>query len=212
MLRVTCYALVVLLLGGCARTVTPVVTYGNQMTVEVTLKGTMDINANRYFLVLASSSGFKVPLPPPDNITYEFLEPGTQPQQGSIEAYYANYYSTWSGYIMLEPAGYFLVKGPFVQGTEISREVIANLEDISTKITYNFSLNRLFGATIPNPIYFDFVSVSWPTGKAKFSQDHLLSTNAYIANIAGSTLTITDAEDDQIDPSLNILNCTVTIQ
>ena len=39
---------------GCARTVTQIVTYGDQMAVEVELRGTMEVNANRYFLVLAA--------------------------------------------------------------------------------------------------------------------------------------------------------------
>src|SRR3989339_152408 len=103
----------VILTSGCARTVTPRVAYGEQMSVTVTLRDTMALNSNRYFLVLSSGSGLKVPLPYPDinNNSPEFLEPGMTPQLGTAEAYYSSYFGTWSGYIELDPGGYFLTKG-----------------------------------------------------------------------------------------------------
>lgn len=214
-LRVTgCVLLVVCcwLVVSCARTVTSIVTYGDQMVVEATLRGTMEASANRYFLVISSNANYKIPLPPPDNIEYEFIEPGSPPQLGSIEAYYTNYYSTWSGYIMAEPGGYFLVKGPFVQNQTTTREVLSSLGESSSQIKFNFRLSQIFGTSVPNTIYFDFVSVKWPTDDAKLAADHLTLTNAYISKISGSTVTVTDPENDAADPALNILTCTVTIQ
>lgn len=215
MRRLMVYILIVLgglIAIGCARTVTQIVTYGETMVVEVTLRGSMEVVSNRYFMVLASAESYKIPLPPPDNIVYEFIEPGSIPQQGSVADYFTKYYSTWSGYIVAEPAGYFLVKGPFVQGQGISREVLSNLGEINTVITYNFRLDRIFGASVPSSIYFDFVTVSWPAAAQKFSKDHLTSTNAYISKVVGSTITIADDENDVLDPALNILKCTVTMQ
>jgi len=198
--------------SGCAKTVTQIVTYGDQLVVEVTLRGTMDINQNRYFMVLSANSNFQIPLPPPDNIEFEFIEPGMSPQQGSVEAYYTNYYSTWSGYVAVDPGGYFTVMGPFVQGQTVTREVLAGLGDVSSKLVFNFPLSRIFSGTVPDNIYFDFVTVNWPTGGQKIAADHLTSTNAYISKITGSIQTIQDEENPLLAPSQDILSCTVSVQ
>jgi hypothetical protein len=202
------------MMSGCARTVTQYVTYGNQMVVEVTLRGTMEASANRYFMVLVSRSDYKIPLPPPDNIDYEFIEPGTEPRLGSLEAYYTNFYSSWEGYCVVEPGGYFLADGPFIQGAVLTRESLSNLGEIGTKIKFNFRLSQVFGASVPNTIYFDFVSVPWPADDAKLPADHLTSTNAYIssARVSGSTQTVNDEANYALEDSLDILQCTVTIQ
>ena len=205
-------ALLLVLAGGCAETVTPVTSFGSQLVVEVTLRGPVDVTANRYFLVLSSNPSFRVPLPPPDNNFDEFLEPGTIPQQGSLTDYYTNYYSTWAGYVELDPAGYNLVAGPFVQGQLTTREPVSILPEVSSKIRFNFRLDRIFGSTIPDPIYFDLVSVGWPAGSAKFAGDHLTTTNAYISNLPGSIQTIPDESNPALNAALDILNCSVTIQ
>jgi len=199
---------------GCARTVTQIVTYGEQMTVEVTLGGTVEADASRYFLVLASNPNFKIPLPPPNIIadSPEFLEPGTIPLLGSIEAYYTNFYSTWAGYVVADAGVYFSVKGPFVLNQAATREFISNLSRGTSRLTFNFSLDRVFGSSVPDIIYFDFVSVPWPIGSQKIPADHLESTNAYISKISGSTITVDDDENDAVEPSLNIIKCVVTVQ
>ncbi len=199
--------------SGCARTVTSIVTYGDQMVVEVSLRGTLDINNDRYFMVCSADPNFKIPLPPPDNIIFEFIEPGMSPQQGSLSDYYTNYYSTWSGYVVMDPSGFTLVKGPFTLGVDASREVIATPGDLNTsKIRFTFPLERLFGASVPDKIYFDFATVPWPTGAQKFCADHLTTTNAYISKVSGSIQTIYDGEDGSVDAALDIVSCTVTIQ
>ena len=217
MLRAACCVLLIaccLLVVSCAKTVTQIVTYGDQMAVEITLRGTMEPNANRYFLVLASNSNYKIPLPSPDVLDSapEFIEPGMTPFLGSPEAYYTNFYSTWAGYVVVGPEGFSLMKGPFIQNQPITYESSANLGEISTKIKFNFELSRIFGAAVPSTIYFDFISVPWPTDAAKIPADHLTSTNACISKIAGSTVTISDEQNDNLDPARDILSCTVTIQ
>ena len=206
--------LICLLLFGCARTATQIVTYGDEMVVEVTLRGTVETGASRYFLVLASVPEFKVPLPPPDLIEScpEFIEPGMTPLLGTPEAYYTNFFSSWSGYVVLDYSGYSLVKGPFVMGQPVTREAFAGLGEINNKISFNFELARVFGGSIPDTIYLDLVSVPWPAGSAKIPADHLTSTNVYISKAAGSTLTVVDEQNSALDPSLDILQCTVTIQ
>jgi hypothetical protein len=204
--------IVCLFITGCANTVTQIVTYGDQMTVQVTLRGDYDALANRYFLVLASNDNLAIPLPPPDNITYEMLEPGDTPIQGTVADYYTKYYDTWSGYVIVDPGGYYLVKGPFVQNQTNTREAIANLGSASKTLSFDFNLSKIFGSTVPDEIYFDFVTVAWPNGQAKLSVDHLTSTNAYISKVSGSILSIDDGEDPGIDAALDIVRCNVEIQ
>ena len=207
-----CWVVGLLLISGCARTVTQIVDYGEQMTVLVTLNGPADVNANRYFMVLSSDSNLKTPLPSPDNIDYEMIEPGTTPQRGSVEAYYTTYYSTWSGYIIADSGGYFLVDGPFVQGQATTREPLSTVGETSATLTYTVRLGQIFQSGVPDTIYFDVVSVPWPSGGAKLPADHLNSTNAYISKVSGSTQTVDDTDNAYIDPAANIIKCTVTIQ
>lgn len=219
-MRVVCGLLVVscLLLVSCARTVTKIVTYGSEMVVEVELRGTMEANSNRYFMVLSSNSNYKFSLPSPDNIIngvpYEFIEPETTPYTGcgSAEGYYSNYYSSWSGYIYVGPEGYILVKGPFAQGQTATRESISSLGEVSSTVKFSFRLEKIFGSTIPDTIYFNFVSVDWPTDSAKFAKDYLSTTNPYISKVQYSTVTISDEEDSTLNPALDVLSCKVTIQ
>lgn len=206
--------LIIVLFSGCARTVTQIVPYGTQMLVEVTLRGTMEVNNNRYFLVLSSNKDFKIPLPPPYELAEapEFIEPGIIPQLGSIESYYNHFFSTWSGYVVIEPAGFFTVKGPFVLGQVVSREIFASLEEQNNIIKFNFDLSLIFGTAIPDTIYFDFVTVDWPEGSAKIPKDHLTLTDAYISKVSGSKKTIDNLSDESLKDSLDILRCVVVIQ
>ncbi|MFH1683669.1 MAG: hypothetical protein ABIA67_02170 [Candidatus Margulisiibacteriota bacterium] len=199
--------------SGCSRTVTPIVSYGEELVVSVTLRGNIDLNSNRYFMVISDNANYKIPLPPPDqlDVAPEFIEPDMTPQVGSLEAYFTNFFSTWSGYVILNTTGYELVKGPFIQGQAPTREVLATLGNISNTISFSFTLDRLF-ATIPDQIYFDVVSVPWPTGEEKVPSDHLPSSDNSISKIAGSIKNIDDDQDNSLDASLDILDCRVEVQ
>ena len=199
-------------LSGCARTVTPVITYGEELRAEVTLRGTAEVDPNRYFLVVGDSSALKTPPPPPDNLTFEMIEPGTTPIQGLLADYYTNYYSTWSGYAILEPAGYFLVKGPFLISQTTTRESLGATGAASNKLLFNFTLSRIFGAAVPDRIYFDVVTVPWPNALARVAADHLSATDNYISKIAGSIVTINDVSDGSLDPALDIISVKVETQ
>lgn len=198
---------------GCSRTVTPIVTYGEQMIVEVTLRGNVDTSANCYFMVFGSDQNYKIPLPWPNQIDAapEMLEPGTVPLVGSIEAYYSNFYNSWSGYVLLEPAGYTLVKGPFVLNQVSTREFLSPLGAVSSKLNFEFRLGRLF-TTIPDKIYFDVVSVPWTGGGARIPKDHLPSTNNYISKVTGSIIEVPEFEETSVEASLDILKVRVEIQ
>jgi len=201
------------LIAGCARTVTPLVNYGSQLQVTVTLRGNFDPDANRYFLVLSDNPNYKVPLPPPDQLSAapEFIEPEMSPISGSREAYFTNFFSSWSGYMIVEPLGFTLVKGPFVSNQTPTREVQQLLGTISNKMTFSLRLDKLF-TTVPDKIYFDFVAVPWPNGAAKIPADHLPSTNNSIAGLSGSIVSVDDIQEPALDAGLDIINCRVEIQ
>lgn len=199
-------------LGGCARTVTQIINYGDELTVEVTLRGDFDIVNNRYFMVISSQEAFKIPLPPPDSLD-EFVEPGDTPQLGNTAYYYANYYSTWDSFIVLDDLGYALFNGPFVSSTEaITREAIAGLGDVSSKISFNVRLERIYGSSVPNPIYFDLITVSYPADSGKTLKDHISPPTRSISNLKGARESDSDDENPDIDPSLDILSWIVIIQ
>ncbi|MBU0630334.1 MAG: hypothetical protein KKC80_05380, partial [Candidatus Margulisbacteria bacterium] len=207
----TAYSLA--LITGCARTVTQIVPSGAEMVVEATMLGTVETTANRYFMVLSDSAGYKVqlPLPQPAGGRDELLEPGTTPMYGSREAYYINYYSTWSGYIITDPAGYFLVKGPFIFGASTTREVLSTTAASGNKLLFSFRLDQIFGATIPDTVYFDLITVPWPDGAEKIPADHLQMSN-YVSKVAGTELTIVDDSDSSAAPSLDISKVVIRIQ
>lgn len=199
--------------SGCSRTVTPLVVYGDQLLVEVTMRGTIDPDNNRYFMVLSADPNYKEPLPPPDqlDVAPEFIEPGDTPQTGTPEAYYNNFFNTWSGYVVVDPLGYNLVKGPFLLGQTATREVLSALTSISEKWTFTFRLDQLF-TTVPDEIYFDIVSVAWPDGQEKVPSDHLASLDNTVSKISGSITTISDGQDPGLDAGLDIINCRVEVQ
>lgn len=199
--------------SGCSRTVTPIVSYGEELVVSVTLRGNIDISTNRYFVVLSDNANYKVPQPPPDQLDAapEFVEPDMTPTTGSPEAYFTNFFSTWSGYVILNTTGYELVKGPFIQGQAPTREVLATLGDINNRISFSFTLDRLF-ATIPDRIYFDVISVPWPTGNEKIPSDHLPTSDNSISKISGSIKEIDDDQNNTLNASLDIIDCRVEVQ
>lgn len=210
--------LLVVSLVGCARTVTNV-NFGSTMTVTVTLGGVVDATNNRYFMVLSDSQNFKVSLPPPSENPhyYEFLEPdGTQPKDGtSLEVYYTNFFSTWSGYIKLDTGQYYYAAGPFVQGTSPVLNPFAIFGGATNKLVFDLQLNRIFPAGVPTTVYFDVIAVPWASGAPTYAADHLnATTNSYISTQSGSIITVQDTLDysTPANPSLDILTCEVTVQ
>lgn len=203
-----------LVMSGCAKTVTQIVTFGEEMAVEVDLRGTFNADANRYFLILSADPSYQVPLPPPDMLedSPELIEPDMTPEIGSPETYYTEFFNTWSGYIIIEPSGYVAVPGPFALNQALTREVIAPLINITSKISFSFQLERIFGANIPDQIYFDFVTVPWPNGQEKIPQDHLPSSNNSISKISGSIQQVADQQDPALSADLDIINCRMEIQ
>ncbi|OGC21846.1 hypothetical protein A3J90_07385 [candidate division WOR-1 bacterium RIFOXYC2_FULL_37_10] len=209
------FALTILLTSGCSRTVTQMPTRSNELKMEIELNGTADVQNNRYFVIFSTTESYQIPLPPPNSLD-EFLEPGDDPQPGTTtkEGYYAKYYSTWSGYVVIDNFGYTFVKGPFLLNTQASRETIANLGDLSNKLSFIINLETIFGSNIPNNVYFDIVTVSYPPNLKKVPQDIISPPTYKFETISGTILPKSDVDDpsSNITPSLNIINWTVTLE
>ncbi|HTY12737.1 MAG TPA: hypothetical protein VMD02_00955 [Candidatus Omnitrophota bacterium] len=202
-----------LLLAGCSRTITTIPTYGSQMAVEVDFRGNIDLSKNRYFMIISTTESFSYPVLPPDGTTLdEFLEPGDNPVNGNKADYFTKYYSTWYAYIVLDNMGFSLGRGPFSISTPVTREPVAALPYISNVVNFSVRLDQIFGNNIPDTIYFDIVSVDYPTNSLKYLKDRISPPGRNISKIAGSVLTRVDETRTDIDPSLDIVGWSVQIQ
>lgn len=196
----------VILMTGCSRYVTPIVTYGSQLTVEVTFRGNLDTDRFRYFMIFSTQEAFSYPVPPPEGTTLdEFLEPGDLPVSGDNSSYFTNYYSTWTAYIVLNSAGYYLAKGPFISTVAISKESVG-LSEVPNKFTFTVSLSRVFGTTIPDFIYFDVISADYPAGSYKYLQDRLAPPTQSISKVSGSLISGNRPENADLDAGLDIIS------
>lgn len=201
------------LVGGCARTVTQMPTYGNEMLFEITLQGNYDVINNKYFIVFSTMEGYQIALPQPDGMD-EFLVPGDLPQPGGIstQEYFSKYYSTWTGAIVIDSQGYQLIKGPFNINNTISREVFATLDNVSNKLIFTIDINRIYGSTLPRNIYLDIITASYPAGTFKSLKDRISPPVYSFEPIKGSVISYNDTDQVSLaEPSLNITNWKVTL-
>ncbi|OGC07284.1 hypothetical protein A2526_04875 [candidate division WOR-1 bacterium RIFOXYD2_FULL_36_8] len=186
---------------------------GNELYVEINLEGTANVSNNRYFVIFSTMESYQIPLPPPDSID-EFLEPGNDPQPGltTKESYYTKYYSTWNAYVVIDSFGYNFVKGPFVFGTESTREIISTLGSLTNKLAFKVNLEKIFGTNIPNNVYFDIVSVDYPTNSEKILKDRISPPVYDFATISGTVVTQSDIDDPKITTSLDIKTWMVRLE
>jgi hypothetical protein len=197
---------------GCSRTVTEVVTYGNEMTVTVTFRGNLDLPNSDYFMILSSQEAYQIPYDPTQP-QMEFIEPGIAPTDPAMDYY--PYYRTWDGYVIMDNSSsgvIWLVKGPFNSSAEsyasYSRVQIGTFSSSSSQWTFHFTLSTLYGsAELPSNIHFDVVSVSTATNRL---QDHLTS-GLYIKSYRYSTASGVDAENTDIAASHDILSYSLQI-
>ncbi len=210
--RLLAISLCVLLLTGCSRTVTTMPSLGTQMTVNATFRGNIDLTKNRYLMIISTAEAFNIPILPPEGTSLdEFLEPGDSPVIGNIADYYTKYYSTWNSYVVLDSLGYSFAKGPFSAASPASRESFASITSISNQISFVLRLDKIF-ASIPDTIYFDIISVDYPTGAQKYLKDHIAPPTQSISKISGSLLSKSDEVKSDIDPSLDIISWSVKIE
>lgn len=190
-------------------------TFGNEMAFEITLQGNYDVINNKYFIVFSTMEGYQIALPQPDGMD-EFLVPGDIPQPGGIstQEYFSKYYSTWAGVILVDSQGYQLIQGPFNINNPVTREVFATLDNASNKLQFNININRIYGNTLPNLIYIDIISASYPTGTFKSLKDRISPPAYSFEPIKGSVISYNDTDslvNPIADPSLNITNWKVTL-
>jgi hypothetical protein len=197
------FVLTAVLISGCSRVVTERVPFGSSIIADVNFSSDINFTINKYFMVISSASDYQIPVPP----DYEFIEPGLPPADPQID--YFQYYGTWSGYCIVDGGIIYLVRGPFASSTESYERVqIGGPVGVEDKLTFEFRIDQIFDSPLPDTIHFDFVSVD-PTN---FLQDHLTTPGNSIIRFDGMIVTGSDEGNSEIDPSLDILDWSITIQ
>ncbi len=190
-------------LSGCAKTMTERIPSGSRIVVSVNFGSNLKYSDNKYYMVISSRDEYLLPQYP-----YEFLEPGDHSENPGID--YFDFYKTWAGYVVVNHGMVYLVAGPFVSTTETYTPVQVGgpLSD-GRNINFQFSLEALFGPVLPDVIYFDLVS----TDSGKILRDHLTPPSKSIMSLDGMIVSGSDeADPEPVDPSLNILDWSISIQ
>ena len=202
-----------LIITGCSKTVTTIPIFGTQMIVTATFRGNIDLSKNRYFMIISTNESYSFPILPPEGTSRdEFLEPGDSPVIGDKADYFTKYYSTWHSYIILDSLGYYLVRGPFAATNTSTREPISSTIPQTNYLNFTIRLDRIFGASLPDNIYFDIISVDYPAGAQKYLKDHIAPLSRNISSVSGSILSQNDEVKDDIDESLDIISWSVNIE
>jgi len=213
------FALAAQFIGGCARTVTQLPAVGGQLSLEIKFRGDVDTVNNRYYIVFGPSSILS------SSKNYYFFAPGdgydlnkTDVLYASTEVsyYYDNYFYSWMDFIILKNNKYDISSGPYVSAA--SHEAYAAARTILTyraepsgadakkKMVLNFYLSRL-SVPLPDPLSFTFICVD----SNGVIRDLLMEANS-ISLTSGATVNKTEISDTSIDPSLDIISWSMTIQ
>jgi hypothetical protein len=199
--------LLMFVIAGCAKVVTPVFPPGKHITIEINFKDNIDTSTNKYYILFNNNSA---PIPP--FMPTQFVEPGEIPSQTDVD-YYGLYYSTWKNYVVLDGNAYSLVKGSFTSEATPTKEVIATWSGADPKqILLTINMSQL--GTLTPRLNFDFVTVDKTT---KLVEDNLSPLNSspstyYVYTISDTTASGTDEETAGIRPSADILNWKVLVQ
>lgn len=211
-LIISIFCLIGVLIAGCSNTVTQMPSFGNELLCEVNMAGTVDLVNNRYFILFSTLEAYQIPLPPP-NSQDEFLEVGDEPQPGGLSKYdyFNKYYSTWTAYVVADSSGYSFVKGPFIYGATPSKEAFASIDSSSNKLSFSIQLERIFGNTLPQHIYFDVITVSYPANSLKILADRITPPTVSFDPIKGTIMTKTDEINLSSPPSLEITGYKISL-
>ena len=199
--------LLMFMISGCAKVVTPVFPPGKHITIEINFKDNIDTTQNKYYILFNNNSAPIIPFMPT-----QFVEPGETPAQPDVD-YYGLYYSTWRNYVVLDGNAYSLVKGSFTSEATPTKEVIATWSGADPKkIFLTINMSKL--GTLTQRLNFDFVSVDKTT---KLVEDNLSPLNSspstyYVYTISDTTASGTDEETAGIRPSADILSWKVLVQ
>ena len=199
--------LFVIMLCGCAKTVTPLFPAGNHITVSIDYRGNIDPILNRYYIIFNNNAAPKIPFMP-----IQFVEPGEIAQQPEIN-YYLDYYPSWKAYIVLDGNALYFVRGPYTSEAVPTKEVMATWSGMEIKrIEVTFNLDKF--DSLAERLNFDFVTVDKET---KIVKDNLSPLNSspspyYVFTIADSTVSGSDETTTVTRESLDILDWRVLIQ
>jgi hypothetical protein len=183
---------------GCASYVTTIPSFGNQLVLELTYRGNIDMTNNRYFIVIGTTENFQIQMKP-----YEFIEPTEVPSSPPDlpNDNYFSYYQTWQSYFVSEVTGSLsLINGPFVTTEGYTRNPISNQDPDLYQITLTCPLSYIYGSAIPDKIYFNVVSVN-----NRYVKDVILPPVKYISKIKGDRQEGGDDVDLSIDSSLDLV-------
>ena len=183
------------------------------MTVTANFRGNVDLSKNKYFMIISTNESYSFPILPPEGTSLdEFLEPGDLPVVGDKADYFTKYYSTWNSFIVLDNLGYYLERGPFSITNTLTREIVSSSIPQSSYLSFTIRLDRIFGAPFPENIYFDIISVDYPSGAQKYLKDHVAPPGRSISSVSGSIASSSDETKNDIDASQDILSWSVKIE
>jgi len=187
---------------GCARSVVERVPSGERVVASINFASNLNFAKNKYYMMISSSPAYQLPFYP-----YEFIEPGYPPVDPQIDYY--KFYSTWSGYVVVDGGMVYLIPGPFTSTTESYQRIqIGGPLGLGRNMSFQFRLEQIFGASLPDVVYFDFISVD----ESRFLKDHLFPPSKSIMKYEGMIVSGSDEGSSDIDPSLDILDWSVSIQ
>jgi len=204
----------VIFLSGCAKTVVPLPSVGNQLTVTITMRGDVDASKYKYYMVFGSSNPV---LPYPG--TY-FFGPGEEYDTNKMNVsydlnyYYVNYFATWNDFILLKNNFYYITNGAFTSSASHTTYAPNYLDvrptgdtSLSKKIVLTFYFSKL--STLPADLYFNFVCID----ENGYLRDYLRSTDNNVSTNAGTTITDkTEPTDLATQPALDIISWGMSVQ
>ena len=210
--------LLTLITASCARTVTSKVIIGDDLQVELTLRGSPDALKYRYYFVFSAS---RTPLLPPSLQDY-LVGPGevydeTRINVGTgtdvdIDYYYQNYFYSWSDFVVYKDSTFYLTNstnqgGYFDANTttpnhydnnSINPNFSYTSEISSNKITLTFPLS-MFSTSNVTAIYFRIFTVD----ENSYMTDYTASTEV-LTNEVNNYISGTELTDTTLDSALDI--------
>ena len=199
--------LLMFMVSGCAKVVTPVFPPGKHITIEINYKDNIDTTLNKYYILFNNNSAPLLPFMPT-----QFVEPGETPAQPEVD-YYGQYYPTWKNYVVLDGNAFSFIKGPYTSEATPTKEVIATWSGVDPKkILLTIDTSKL--GTLTERLNFDFVTVDKAT---KLVEDNLSPLNSspstsYVFTISDTTASGSDEATPGIRQSADILNWKVLVQ
>lgn len=209
LLLVISHLSLVILICGCAKTVTQLPNVGNQLNIEIVMRGDMDSSKYSYYILFGSSS----PVIP--YIDKYFFAPGENYDQDKMDIekkldyYYKTYFSTWSDFIVLKDNTFYITNGAFPSfeaHSNFSRQFLA-VNSSKSKINLVLYFSRL--SAVSQDLYFNFICVD----DKGYIKDFLRSSDNKISVNQGSRIfSSVEPQDAALAPALDIISWDLVVQ